>query len=153
MTPTPKKPHPIDIHVGSRIRMARTARHMSQEKLAESCGITFQQIQKYEKGANRVGASRMAVISDALGVSISYFYEGAPGTGSESVSAKAAPDAITALYSSAEGYHLAKAFTAINDPKVRSNIIRLMQSLAAEASEDAAISQKHPVTAAPHLHH
>ena len=69
-----KKPNPIDIHVGSRIRLRRTMLGMSQEKLGESLGITFQQIQKYEKGTNRVGASRLAVIATTLNVSPAYFF-------------------------------------------------------------------------------
>lgn len=74
-----KKPNPIDIHVGSRIRLRRTMLGMSQEKLGESLGITFQQIQKYEKGTNRVGASRLQNISQILNVPVSFFFEDAPG--------------------------------------------------------------------------
>src|SRR6478735_1360147 len=74
-----KKPNPIDIHVGSRIRLRRTMLGMSQEKLGESLGITFQQIQKYEKGTNRVGASRLQNISSILNVPVSFFFEDAPG--------------------------------------------------------------------------
>jgi transcriptional regulator with XRE-family HTH domain len=74
-----KKPNPIDIHVGSRIRLRRTMLGMSQEKLGEALGITFQQIQKYEKGTNRVGASRLQNISTILNVPVSFFFEDAPG--------------------------------------------------------------------------
>ena len=74
-----KKPNPIDIHVGSRIRLRRTMLGMSQEKLGESLGITFQQIQKYVKGTNRVGASRLQNISSILNVPVSFFFEDAPG--------------------------------------------------------------------------
>src|ERR1041384_6978474 len=74
-----KKPNPTDIHVGSRIRMRRNMLGMSQEKLGESLGITFQQIQKYEKGTNRVGASRLQNISSILNVPVSFFFEDAPG--------------------------------------------------------------------------
>ena len=73
-----KKPNPIDIHVGSRIRLRRTMLGMSQEKLGEALGITFQQIQKYEKGTNRVGASRLQAISGILNVPVSFFFEDAP---------------------------------------------------------------------------
>ncbi len=73
MTENKKKPNPIDIHVGSRIRLRRTMLGMSQEKLGESLGITFQQIQKYEKGTNRVGASRLQNISAILNVPVSFF--------------------------------------------------------------------------------
>ena len=74
-----KKPNPIDVHVGSRIRLRRTMLNMSQEKLGEALGITFQQIQKYEKGTNRVGASRLQNISSVLNVPVSFFFEAAPG--------------------------------------------------------------------------
>lgn len=69
------KPHPTDVHVGSRIRLRRTLLGMSQQKLADAIGLTFQQVQKYERGTNRVGASRMLQIAQALDVPVSYFYE------------------------------------------------------------------------------
>ena len=74
-----KKPNPTDVHVGSRIRLRRNMLGMSQEKLGENLGITFQQIQKYEKGTNRVGASRLQAISNILGVPVSFLFEDAPG--------------------------------------------------------------------------
>ena len=73
-----KVPNPIDIHVGSRVRLRRTMMSMSQEKLGDALGITFQQIQKYEKGTNRIGASRMQQISAALKVPVAFFFEDAP---------------------------------------------------------------------------
>ena len=75
-----KKPNPIDTHVGSRIRLRRNMLGMSQEKLGESLGITFQQIQKYEKGTNRVGASRLQAIANILDVPVSFFFDDAPGS-------------------------------------------------------------------------
>ena len=74
-----KKPNPIDVHVGSRVRLRRNMLGMSQEKLGEALGITFQQIQKYEKGANRVGASRLQAIATVMNVPVSFFFEDAPG--------------------------------------------------------------------------
>ena len=74
---TPKEPQPVDRHVGSRVRMRRMMVGMSQEKLGEACGITFQQVQKYEKGTNRMGASRLHQIARVLDVPIEFFYEGA----------------------------------------------------------------------------
>lgn len=74
-----KKPNPIDIHVGSRVRLRRNMLGMSQEKLGEHLGITFQQIQKYEKGTNRVGASRLQAIASVLKVPVAFFFEDAPG--------------------------------------------------------------------------
>ena len=81
---TVKDPQPVDRHVGSRVRMRRMMVGMSQEKLGQACGITFQQVQKYEKGTNRMGASRLHQISRVLDVPVEFFYEGAPseeGTG------------------------------------------------------------------------
>src|ERR671926_591337 len=73
-----KSPNPVDKHVGGRVRLRRMLIGMSQEKLGEALGITFQQVQKYEKGTNRIGASRLHQIAQVLGVPISFFYEGAP---------------------------------------------------------------------------
>src|SRR5918911_3890216 len=75
---TKKAPNPIDRHVGSRVRMRRMLIGMSQEKLGEALGLTFQQVQKYEKGTNRIGASRLHRITNVLDVPIDFFYEGAP---------------------------------------------------------------------------
>src|ERR1700756_2733344 len=74
----PRRPNPIDIHVGSRVRFRRMLLGMSQEKLGEKLGLTFQQVQKYEKGINRIGASRLQQISRTLDVPPAYFFEGAP---------------------------------------------------------------------------
>src|SRR3989337_1474607 len=73
-----KAPNPVDKHVGSRVRMRRMMLSMSQEKLGDALGLTFQQVQKYEKGTNRLGASRLQHISDILQVPVSFFFEGAP---------------------------------------------------------------------------
>ncbi|MBL4614923.1 MAG: helix-turn-helix transcriptional regulator, partial [Magnetovibrio sp.] len=72
-------PRPVDVHVGARLRQRRTLLGMSQEKLGEAVGLTFQQIQKYERGANRIGASRLYQLSNVLDVSVSYFFEEMPG--------------------------------------------------------------------------
>jgi transcriptional regulator with XRE-family HTH domain len=106
MTVNKKKPNPIDIHVGSRIRLRRTMLGMSQERLGESLGITFQQIQKYEKGTNRVGASRLQNISSILNVPVSFFFEDAPGEvqGEQPGMAEAAgPNYVVDFLSSSEG--------------------------------------------------
>ncbi|MBX4863138.1 helix-turn-helix transcriptional regulator [Rhizobium sophorae] len=133
-----KKPNPIDIHVGSRIRLRRTMLGMSQEKLGESLGITFQQIQKYEKGTNRVGASRLQNISNILNVPVSFFFEDAPG---EHSSAGGGMEASSSNYvvdflSSSEGLQLNRAFVKISDPKVRRKVVELVKALAAEADSD-----------------
>lgn len=82
-----KSPNPIDVHVGSRVRLRRMMLGMSQEKLGEHLGITFQQIQKYEKGTNRIGASRLQAIARVLSVPVAFFFEDAPGSGGEIESA------------------------------------------------------------------
>ena len=140
MAENKKKPNPIDIHVGSRIRLRRTMLGMSQEKLGESLGITFQQIQKYEKGTNRVGASRLQNISSILNVPVSFFFEDAPGehadvqTGFAEVSSS---NYVVDFLSSSEGLQLNRAFVKIGDPKVRRKLVDLVKALAAEAEIEA----------------
>jgi transcriptional regulator with XRE-family HTH domain len=127
-----KTPNAIDVHVGSRIRMRRTMLGMSQEKLGESLGITFQQVQKYEKGANRVGASRLQHIAEVLSAPIPFFFEGGPGATADS--SELTRDAATDFMSSRECVALATAFSAIEDKRVRQTILNLVQSLAADPS-------------------
>ncbi|WP_223479149.1 helix-turn-helix domain-containing protein [Oricola indica] len=135
MTANKKQPNPIDIHVGGRIRLRRTMMGMSQEKLGEQLGITFQQVQKYEKGTNRVGASRLQNIAAILGVPVSFFFEDAPG---DSVTSEvggmneSSSSYVVNFLSSAEGLQLNRAFVRISDPKVRRRIIDLVKALAAE---------------------
>ncbi|MFL5016360.1 MAG: helix-turn-helix domain-containing protein [Rhizobium sp.] len=133
-----KKPNPIDIHVGSRIRLRRTMLGMSQEKLGESLGITFQQIQKYEKGTNRVGASRLQNISNILNVPVSFFFEDAPGEHSPGGGGMEASSSnyVVDFLSSSEGLQLNRAFVKISDPKVRRKVVELVKALAAEADAD-----------------
>ncbi|WP_026619594.1 transcriptional regulator with XRE-family HTH domain [Ensifer sp. WSM1721] len=132
-----KKPNPIDIHVGSRIRLRRTMLGMSQEKLGESLGITFQQIQKYEKGTNRVGASRLQNISQILNVPVSFFFEDAPGEGAGTGMAEASSsNYVVDFLSSSEGLQLNRAFVKIADPKVRRKLVDLVKALAAEAEAE-----------------
>jgi transcriptional regulator with XRE-family HTH domain len=131
-----KKPNPIDIHVGSRVRLRRTMLGMSQEKLGESLGITFQQIQKYEKGTNRVGASRLQNISSILNVPVSFFFEDAPGDQANSQAGFAEASSsnyVVDFLSSSEGLQLNRAFVRIGDPKVRRKLVDLVKALAAEA--------------------
>lgn len=131
MTENKKKPNPIDVHVGGRIRLRRNMIGMSQEKLGEHLGITFQQVQKYEKGTNRVGASRLQAIASFLEVPVAYFFEGAPGDGSPRGFADDGQTAyVIDFLSSAEGLQLNRAFARIDDPKVRRRIIDLVRALA-----------------------
>jgi len=131
MTENKKKPNPIDIHVGGRIRLRRNMLGMSQEKLGEHLGITFQQIQKYEKGTNRVGASRLQAISSILEAPVAYFFDGAPGGRPEDGFAEDnQTDYVVDFLSSSEGLVLNRAFARITDPKVRRKIIDLVRTLA-----------------------
>jgi transcriptional regulator with XRE-family HTH domain len=135
-----KVPNPIDRHVGSRVRMRRIMLGMSQEKLGDALGLTFQQIQKYEKGTNRIGASRLQQISRTLDVPPSFFFEGAPSfegmpnpePGHMGFSEDSNPSYIADFLSTPEGLHLNLAFARIHDPKVRKRIVDLVSSLAGE---------------------
>ena len=126
-----KKPNPIDVHVGGRIRLRRNMLGMSQEKLGENLGITFQQIQKYEKGTNRVGASRLQAISSILEVPVAFFFEDAPGGGG-GLAEESQTTYVVDFLSSTEGLQLNRAFVRIGDPKVRRKIIELVKTLADE---------------------
>jgi transcriptional regulator with XRE-family HTH domain len=132
-----KKPNPTDIHVGSRIRLRRNMLGMSQEKLGETLGITFQQIQKYEKGTNRVGASRLQAIAEVLGVPVSFLFDDAPGqeTANRGLAEDASASLAIGYCTSTEGLQLNRAFVRISDSKVRRKIIDLVKALAAEESE------------------
>jgi transcriptional regulator with XRE-family HTH domain len=126
-----KAPNPIDKHVGSRVRMRRVLIGMSQEKLGEALGLTFQQVQKYEKGTNRIGASRLQQISTILGVPVSFFFEGAPGgEGTKAGLSDSASSAyVVDFLSTTEGLQLNKAFVRIKDPKVRRRVVDLVATL------------------------
>lgn len=125
------RPDPIDIHVGSRVRLRRTILRMSQEKLADQLGITFQQVQKYENGSNRVGASRLYAIAQILGVEVAYFYEGYEG--SENFETPAAAESVANIdqhLKSRETIDLVKSYYAIEDKAVRRKMLDLIKSLA-----------------------
>lgn len=131
-----KSPNPIDMHVGSRVRLRRMMLGMSQEKLGESLGITFQQIQKYEKGTNRVGASRLQHIATILKVPVSFFFEDAPGSPEEAAGFAEQPHSyVVDFLSSSEGLSLNKAFIRIRDARVRRKIVDLVQALASDEGE------------------
>jgi transcriptional regulator with XRE-family HTH domain len=133
------RPSPIDVHVGSRIRLRRTLLGMSQERLGESLGLTFQQVQKYERGVNRVGASRLFDLSRVLDVPISFFFDDMPdslsanfggttgrrpGTNSESQD----PFADDTL-SRRETLELVRAYYRITDPSIRKRVFELIKSM------------------------
>jgi transcriptional regulator with XRE-family HTH domain len=126
---TPKKvPAPTDKHVGSRVRMRRTMLKMSQTDLGNGLGLTFQQVQKYEKGTNRIGASRLQHIAQILKVPVSFFFEGGPGSkGGEEM-----PAYVTEFLSSRDGLALAEAFGKIENDKVRRSVVELVRHIAEE---------------------
>lgn len=143
------RPSPIDVHVGSRIRLRRTLMGLSQERLGEALGLTFQQVQKYERGINRVGASRLYDLARALDVPISFFFD---DMADETAAADARPasglgarrsfgfadrqDAITAppddSMNRRETLELVRAYYRITDPAVRKRVFDLVKSLVSE---------------------
>ena len=122
-----KKANPIDAQVGNRVRIRRMLIGMSQEKLGDLLGLTFQQVQKYEKGVNRIGAGRLFEIARILGVPIDFFYDGVAAP-SDSHAEGAPP--VMEFVSSGEGLQLSLAFMKIKDPKVRKRVLDLVKSLA-----------------------
>jgi transcriptional regulator with XRE-family HTH domain len=132
MTKAPKKtPNPIDTYVGSRVRMRRLLLGMSQEKLADALGLTFQQVQKYEKGTNRIGASRLQALTGILGVPVSFFFEGAPGSNRAASQKTALPDMdfITEVLTTTEGQALVRAFSQIKDVRLKRRLVDLVELL------------------------
>ncbi len=138
----PGTPNPVDIHVGGRVRLRRTLLGMSQEKLGESVGLTFQQIQKYERGANRVGASRLYELSRILDVPVSFFFddmpvelttpEGRAAVGLRDRSQEPVePDPLTRR----ETLELVRAYYRVTDPHVRKRLFELTKALASSATE------------------
>jgi transcriptional regulator with XRE-family HTH domain len=121
----------VDAYVGARLRMRRVMLGMSQSKLGQVLGVTFQQIQKYEKGSNRISASRLRQAAHALEVPVEYFYEGAPTPAAGSEPLESATEAFdVAFLATTEGFQLNRAFLRIRDPKVRRRIVDLVVSLA-----------------------
>lgn len=133
-----KSPNPIDTHVGSRIRLRRMILGMSQEKLGEALGITFQQIQKYEKGTNRVGASRLQHIATIMTVPVSYFFEDAPGTPTETAgfSEHVSDNFLVSALSTTEGLALNRAFVKITNAKIRRRIVDLVEAIVENADPE-----------------
>jgi transcriptional regulator with XRE-family HTH domain len=122
-----KATNPIDRHIGSRVRARRIMLGMSQEKLAEALGLTFQQVQKYEKGVNRIGAGRLLYIAGILDVSIEFFFEGAPGLRDHGFSG----DSVMAEFlTSPESDRLVRGFLRLKDDEARKKVADLVDWLA-----------------------
>ena len=127
-----KAPNPTDKHVGARVRMRRMMLGMSQEKLGDALGLTFQQVQKYEKGANRIGASRLQQISQILQVPVAFFFEGAPNSIAQVVdgmSEAPSPAYVSDFLATSDGLALTKAFMRIKDAKLRRRIVDLVEQM------------------------
>lgn len=130
-----RQPNPVDLHVGARIRMRRKILGVSQERLAEDLGLTFQQVQKYERGANRVSASKLYEIARSLQSPVAYFFEGLANPTDD-----AAPDQtgseqfVHDFLMTPEGLELAGLFPRISRPKVRRRILDLVRSMAEDAT-------------------
>ncbi|EPY03333.1 helix-turn-helix domain-containing protein [Magnetospirillum fulvum] len=134
-------PNPVDIHVGARVRLRRTLLGMSQEKLGSAIGLTFQQVQKYERGANRIGASRLFDLSQVLDVPVSFFYDDMPEDMAQATPAEYSSRATglaeepsgfdSDLLSRQETMNLIRAYFAIPDPHVRKRVYELAKALAA----------------------
>jgi transcriptional regulator with XRE-family HTH domain len=130
-----KEPNEIDVHVGSRVRMRRQMINMSQEKLGNALELTFQQVQKYEKGTNRISASRLQHISHILEVPAPWFFEEAPSRGrAPKVQNATSADVLIDFLATIEGLKLSKAFSKIKRPKVRRRVIHLVEEIAHSGS-------------------
>jgi transcriptional regulator with XRE-family HTH domain len=124
--------HPTDTHVGQRVRTRRLMLGMSQSNVADALGVTFQQLQKYEKGINRISASRLQHISQILQVPVTFFFEGAPNVPGEERAQTDAPfpQFVSDYLVTSDGLNLTKAFMQIRDPKLRRSIVNLVEQIA-----------------------
>ena len=124
-----KIPDPVDKHVGSRVKMRRLMLGMSQEKLGDALGLTFQQVQKYEKGTNRMGSSRLQQIANILKVPVTFFFEAVPGL--LKLDGKApSSNYVSDFLASSDGLSLIKVFMKIKNPKARRSIVTLVEEIA-----------------------
>ncbi len=135
-------PNPVDIHVGKKIRQLRTLKGFTQEKLGQAVGITFQQVQKYERGTNRVGASRLYDLSKVLEVPVSVFFEGLGQASSYDTSGSFVAEADTGFtedpFKKRETLELIRAYYKIPDPGLRKTVFDLAKSLAKQTDTESA---------------
>lgn len=130
---TQRSPNPVDLHVGGRVRMRRKMLGVSQERLAEALGLTFQQVQKYERGANRISASKLYDIARFLAVPVSYFFEGlSDPTVSGGASDGSSEQFVHDFLMTPEGLELAAAFPRIRKPRLRRRILDLVRAVTEE---------------------
>ena len=135
MSDTERSPDPVDLYVGARIRMRRKLLGVSQERLAEQLGLTFQQVQKYERGANRVSASKLHAIGTALSAPVAYFFEGFGGGAQEPGGEAESSAFVHELVMTPEGMELATLFPRLKRTKVRRRILDLVRSLVEDDNE------------------
>jgi transcriptional regulator with XRE-family HTH domain len=129
-----KSPNPIDKHVGSRVRMRRMMLAMSQQELGDALGLTFQQVQKYEKGTNRIGASRLQHICQILQVPVAFFFEGMPSVpGAPQATCAPSPAYVTDFFATSDGLRLTKAFMRIENARLRRRIVESPCSVGPDA--------------------
>ena len=135
-----KSPNPVDLHVGGRVRMRRKMLGVSQERLAEALGLTFQQVQKYERGANRISASKLYDIARFLSAPISYFFEGLtdPTQSSGVQHDSSSEQHVHGFLMTSEGLELAAAFPRIGRPRLRRRILDLVRALSEEEEVEPA---------------
>lgn len=132
-------PNPVDIHVGSRLRLRRTLHGMTQQSLAKALELSFQQIQKYERGTNRIGSSRLYQLSQILDAPIAYFFEGAPKAGvtrPRETGTGVSRAEQNAAQSKRETLVLVRAFTHIADPAVRKRLLGVVKAMAEISASD-----------------
>jgi transcriptional regulator with XRE-family HTH domain len=143
-------PNPIDVRVGARLRLRRTMLGLSQEKLGDAIGLTFQQVQKYERGANRIGASRLHELSRVLDVPISFFFDDTDPVRAPAMGGFAAPPAeafVSDPLRKPETLELVRAYFSIEDATVRRRLFDLARALAAERDATAEKSPARAVSA------
>lgn len=124
-----ENPDPVDIHVGGRVRLRRTLLGMSQEKLGSALGLTFQQIQKYERGTNRIGSSRLYQLSRVLDVPVSFFFDDMPGAAPQGFAEAGQASFDQEQLSKRETLELVRAYYRIGDPTVRARLFDLVKAL------------------------
>ena len=131
-------PNPVDIYVGRRLRQRRTMLGMNQNALAKALGLSFQQIQKYERGVNRIGSSRLYHLSQILDVPIGYFFEGAPKVGARRVNGSETQDGAVTVdpKSKRETLELVRAFTKISDSTVRKRLLEVAKAISKISPSD-----------------
>ena len=127
-----REPRPVDKHVGSRVRMRRLMLGMSQSKLGDALGITFQQLQKCEQGTNRIGASWLQELSTILMVPISFFFDGAPGSNGKRTKEDQAVIRLSSFLATSDGIALNEAFPKIKDAKLRRKLVELVERIVAD---------------------